>query len=212
MPRFARVRAYNAFAWGANAAASSSATAAKLAPGLVQRPALASESSAGLLVTWAAPSANLAEYGGDGGSVVEQYLVEYDASPYFDGPATEVVLQMPNPLEVLLGGRDIMTGKVSTALAPNVSYFVRVSAMNGVGYGPAAVTRPDAVVPMNELPLQPIQVGATNRRFETRGRRAAGRIPCGSRSVVQTLALCIDDCLVVGRGDLESLFALIFVS
>jgi hypothetical protein len=87
MPRFARVRAYNTFAWGPNGSPGAPATAAMRAPGLVQQPTLRATSSVGLMVSWQPPSAMLAEYGGDGGSAITEYLVEYDTSPHFDGPA-----------------------------------------------------------------------------------------------------------------------------
>ena len=159
MPRFARVRAYNNFAWGPDALPSGPAAAAMRAPGLVQQPSLRATSSVGLLVEWAPPSAMLAQYGGDGGSAVVEYLVEYDTSEHFDSPATEVVVRATGKArqELLVGGRDLMTGEESTALEPGVAYHVRISAMNGVGYGPAAVTAPSALEPVNQLPSRASQ-------------------------------------------------------
>jgi hypothetical protein len=87
-------------------------------------------------------------------------------STHFDGPATEVTLRVPNngagleKLEVLLGGRELMTGQESGDLDPNTEYFVRVTAFNGVGYGPGGITSPSFLPPVNQLPTQPYQVSA----------------------------------------------------
>jgi len=155
MPRFARVRAYNTFAWGSNGVASGSAAPTLRAPGYVQQPTLVATSGVGLLVEWAPPSPELAVYGGDGGSAITEYLIEYDLDPHFDGPATEITVRMPHPYELLIGGRELMTGEESTALDPGVEYYVRVTAFNGVGYGPAAVTSPPKLLPQDQLPTQP---------------------------------------------------------
>jgi hypothetical protein len=155
MPRFARVRASNAFASGPNADASGPATPTLRAPGSVQAPTLVATSGVGLLVEWQPPSAELAQYGGDGGSAVTEYLVEYDRDPHFDGPATEVTVRMPHPYALLIGGRELMTGEESRALEAGVAYYVRVTAFNGVGYGPASVTSPPMLDPQDQLPTQP---------------------------------------------------------
>ena len=160
MPRFARVRAYNGFAWGDNGNVAGPIKASLRAPGLVQRPSLVATSGVGLLVAWEPPSAELAEYGGDGGSAVTEYLVEYDTSAAFDGPAIEVTVKAGGATELLLGGRVLMTGEESPALEPEVEYHVRVTAFNGVGYGPASVTSPAALVPTDQLPTQAHQVSA----------------------------------------------------
>ena len=64
-----------------------------------------------------------------------RYLVEYDTSAAFDGPASEVtVIASPfGSLELLLGGRDLMTGEEAVSLVSGVAYHVRVSAFNGIG-------------------------------------------------------------------------------
>ena len=78
MARFARVRAFNGFGWGPNGIAPGSAKAALRAPGLIQAPSLVATSGVGLLVAWQPPSAQLAEYGGDGGSAVTEYVLDAD--------------------------------------------------------------------------------------------------------------------------------------
>lgn len=53
-----------------------------------------------------------------------------------------------------------MTGEESTALIPRTPHHVRVTAFNAVGYGPAAVTSPLALTPIDELPGPPTQTFA----------------------------------------------------
>lgn len=78
MPRWARVRAYNGYGWGPNGLPTpASAKAALRAPGPVQMPTLLVTSSVGMQVEWQPPSATLAEYGGDGGSPIMEYLIEW---------------------------------------------------------------------------------------------------------------------------------------
>ncbi|CAN0077101.1 unnamed protein product, partial [Phaeothamnion confervicola] len=85
LTRYARVRAYNSFAWGPDAYTTPAGAKPKLRPpGAVQSPELVVTSGVGLLVTWEPPSAMLSVYGGDGGSSIEEYLVEWDTSCKFD--------------------------------------------------------------------------------------------------------------------------------
>lgn len=161
IPRYARVRAYNLFAWSKPGLPEpASARPALRPPGEPQTVVLTVTSGVGLLVSWEAPSINLPVFGGNGGSVIEEYLIEWDTSAKFDSPARRVVVTMPSALSYLIGGRDIMTGEESTELEPGVAYYARVSAFNAQGYGPVVPTSPESATTEDQVPAPPEILGA----------------------------------------------------
>ena len=161
LPRYVRVRAYNSFAWGeAGFPDPTSAQPALRPPGEPQSVVLAVTSGVGLFVSWEAPSTNLVVYGGDGGSAIEEYLVEWDTSAKFDSPSRRAVVTMPSTLSYLIGGRDLMTGEESTELEPGVTYYTRVSAFNTEGYGAVVATVPDSAITDDQVPAAPGMLGA----------------------------------------------------
>lgn len=161
IPRYTRVRAYNSFTWGEPGLPDpASARPALRPPGEPQAVVLTVTSGVGLLVSWEAPSINLPVFGGNGGSVIEEYLVEWDTSAKFDSPARRAVVTMPSGLSYLIGGRDIMTGEESTELEPGVAYYARVSAFNAQGYGPVVPTSPESAMTKDQVPAPPEILGA----------------------------------------------------
>lgn len=161
MPRYARVKAYNSFSWSdPGLPVPASALPALRPPGQVQDVQLAVTSGVGLLVTWSAPSTNLVVYGGDGGSTVDEYLVEWDPSAKFDSPSRRAVVKMPSTLLYLIGGRDLLTGEESSELEPGVTYYARVSAFNAEGYGAVVASVPAYATTDDQVPTSPEMLGA----------------------------------------------------
>ena len=80
-------------------------------------------SGVGLFVNWEPPSANTGScgYGGDGGSDISEYVVEWDVNAYFDSPAERISLPS-SQTAFLIGGRDPMTGVESTILERGTRY------------------------------------------------------------------------------------------
>lgn len=160
LPRFARVSAYNSFAWGEPGMPDpASSQPALRPPGEPQSVALAVTSGVGLAVSWEEPSTNLVVYGGDGGSAIEEYLVEWDTSAKFDSPSRRAVVTMPSALSHLIGGRDLMTGEESDELEPGMTYYARVSAFNAQGYGAVVPTVPSSATTEDQEPASPQILG-----------------------------------------------------
>lgn len=164
LPRYARVRAYNSFAWSEPGVPDpASSEPALRPPGEPQSVTLAVTSGVGLAVSWEEPSTNLVIYGGDGGSAIEEYLVEWDTSAKFDSPSRRAVVTMPSALSHLIGGRDLMTGEESNELEPGMTYYARVSAFNAEGYGAVVPTVPSSATTEDQVPASPeILAGETN--------------------------------------------------
>jgi hypothetical protein len=95
-------------------------------------------------VSFGAPSASVCEYGGDGGSPITSYLIEYDENSDFNSPATSISIDS-SLTSYVIGGRDVFTGLESGGLESGRSYYVRVSAVNSVGAGPVTVATPTSV-------------------------------------------------------------------
>lgn len=184
LPRYARVRAYNSFAWGEPGIPDpASSQPALRPPGEPQNVVLAATSGVGLLLSWEAPSTDLAVYGGDGGSAIEEYLVEWDTSAKFDSPSRRAVVAMPSALLHLIGGRDLMTGEESSELEPDMTYYARVSAFNAEGYGAVVPTVPAYATTDDQVPASPDMLGA-----ETTGATSvAGLLGVPSRDGGETL-------------------------
>lgn len=160
LPRYARVRAYNSFAWGEPGVPDPASSQPTLRPpGEPQSVTLAVTSGVGLAVSWEEPSTNLVVYGGDGGSAIEEYLVEWDTSAKFDSPSRRAVVTMPSALSHLIGGRDLMTGEESNELEPGMTYYARVSAFNSEGYGAVVPTVPSSATTEDQMPASPEMLG-----------------------------------------------------
>lgn len=184
LPRYARVRAYNAFEWSQPGFPNpASAQPALRPPGEVQMVSLAVTSGVGLLVSWEEPSTELVVYGGDGGSPIEEYLVEWDTSAKFDSPSRRAVVTMPSALSYLIGGRDLMTGQESTELEPGVTYYTRVSAFNAQGYGAVVPTSPSSATTEDQVPAAPVLLGGDNNG----GTSIAGLLGVPARDGGETL-------------------------
>lgn len=171
LPRYVRVRAFNSFAWSEPGFPDpASAQPSLRPPGEPQSVVLAVTSGVGLLVSWEAPSTNLIVYGGDGGSAIEEYLVEWDTSAKFDSPSRRAVVTMPATLTYQIGGRDLMTGEEATELEPGVAYYTRVSAFNTEGYGAVVATVPASAITDDQVPSAPDMLGAeTNGAMSVAG-------------------------------------------
>lgn len=160
LPRYARVSAYNSFAWGEPGVPDpASSQPALRPPGEPQSVILAVTSGVGLAVSWEEPSTDLVVFGGDGGSAIEEYLVEWDTSAKFDSPARRAVVTMPSALSHLIGGRDLMTGEESDELEPGMTYYARVSAFNAQGYGAVVPTVPNSTTTEDQVPASPEILG-----------------------------------------------------
>jgi len=157
---FVQVRSFNNFAWSDYGVSSPFSVSPHLQPpGYVQNPSATIISGVGLLVEWQEPSVELPVYGGDGGSVIEGYLLEWDTSENFDSPAERSFLPSTE-LHYILGGRDLMTGKESTTLERGMTYFVRISAFNRQGFGFVSSTTPAQFQMRDVLPTQLQSVSA----------------------------------------------------
>lgn len=160
LPRYARVSAYNSFAWGEPGVPDPAGSLPALRPpGEPQSVTLAVTSGVGLAVSWEEPSTELVVFGGDGGSAIEEYLVEWDASAKFDSPSRRAVVTMPSALSHLIGGRDLMTGEESDELEPGMTYYARVSAFNAQGYGAVVPTEPSSAMTEDQVPASPEILG-----------------------------------------------------
>ncbi len=161
-PRFARIRAYNGFSWGEWAyTVPVSVTPAQGVPGNVQNPSLKVLSGVEIMVSWEMPSSELAEYGGDGGSPIVDYVVEWDTSPSFNSPPHRATIPMPGDLEYVIGSRNMFTGEEEGELEEGVEYYVRVAASNTIGYGTWVPASPASVTTMNQTPEMPHITGAS---------------------------------------------------
>ncbi len=155
-PRFARLRASNGFSWGEWAYTEPlSVVPAQKSPGKVQNPSLKVLSGVEMMVSWEPPSSELVEYGGDGGLPIQEYYIEWDLSPSFNSPPHRANIPMPGANEYIVGGRDMFTGEEEDVLEEGVEYYVRVTAINAVGYGTWVSTNPASVTTMDQIPGTP---------------------------------------------------------
>ena len=160
--RYARVYAFNGYAWSQVGFPTPRSTIAQiLAPGAPLHVVATATSATGIQVTWGPPAADDCVYGGDGGSPVTQYVIEWDTRPDFASPAAQAATDNTvAPLAYQIGGRDVLTGVISTVLESNTLYYVRVTAFNGQGAGVAG----NAVAPVtttDQLPSPPTAVTVT---------------------------------------------------
>ena len=163
IPRFFRVRAQNDQGVGDVTASSPlSATPALLPPGQPQSVLALPSSGTGIFVSWDEPDADLSVFGGDGGSSITKYVIEWDVSPYFDTPASHAELLMPASHSYLIGGNNVFTGVHEPVLLPGVAYYVRVYAVHNIGAGPVCnanncvdVSYLNGVTPSDQVPQAP---------------------------------------------------------
>jgi uncharacterized protein YpmB len=111
-------------------------------------------SDAELEVTWVAPRMDTTVYGGDGGRPITKYLIEWDKD-FASGPQPESATVDGNSLKYVIGARNPLTGERSNTLEAGVTYYVRVSAYNNLGYGPSKVSSPDSAAPAAQVPEVP---------------------------------------------------------
>ena len=191
VPRFARVSAYNGFDWSPPAGTTPPSAAGQLLPpGPSLDAGLEVTSGVGLLVTWTPPSSELTcEYGGDGGGAIGEYAVEWDESPLFDSPASRALV----PASALvslgggvvgfeIGGRDPMTGVESTLLVEGATYYVRVTAFNAQGAGPAVATTPPYATTADAVASALSSRVLSRTRSSPSGRRRCATAASRSRS------------------------------
>lgn len=132
--RYARVAAFNGFKWSELKETSKSAVAQALPPGEVQNVHAEGVGDMGILINWSAPDASFCVYGGDGGSPITYFEIEWDKADDFSTLSSYAVSSLAT--SYLIGGKDTITGSVSDVLESGESYYVRVTAFNAIGAGP----------------------------------------------------------------------------
>jgi hypothetical protein len=134
VPRYARLYSFNGYASSMVGYPTPRFAIGEIkAPGAPTSVYAYPTSATGILATWSAPNALDCVFGGDGGSTVTQYVIEWDIRPDFGSPAAQATTSDMVDLSFLIGGRDSSTGVLSTLLDPNTLYYVRVTAFNSKG-------------------------------------------------------------------------------
>ena len=106
------------------------------APGTPDTVTATALSAVEIKVEWTAPSSDRTAYGGSGGGDITKYLVEWDTDFNTAPAAASSTVITAGAGSYTIGGRDIMTGVVSTTLSPATEYTVRVSAFTSQsGFG-----------------------------------------------------------------------------
>ncbi|KAK1941930.1 Titin [Phytophthora citrophthora] len=111
-------------------------------------------SSYAILVKWKPSSTEKVYYGGDGGLLITQYMVEWDKSPGFDSPPAFGLVD-GTKRSYIIGGDDALTGVRSDILTAGTTYNIRVTAFNARGAGAPRPTTPSAVMVTNQPPSAP---------------------------------------------------------
>ena len=141
IPRYCRIMAFNGFSWSEPALSIPSSIIPSIQPpGQVLNPIAYASSSIGIIAKWSLPSIDEFVYGGDGGSPITHYVVEWDTKPDFSSPAESAIV-MANLTSFQVGGRDSVTGAESDILTPGGIFYLRVTAFNNIGSGPATLLR-----------------------------------------------------------------------
>ena len=137
--KYARVMAFNGYAWSHSLNSSTYfAVASSSPPGPVHNLTAAIASSFGILVSWSAPTfSSHCSFGGDGGSPITMFLIEWARSEDFEQAVSSSV--PASHFSFMIGGRDMITGSESNILESDCIYFIRVSAMNSEGPGQVTV-------------------------------------------------------------------------
>jgi len=157
LPRFARIFAFNGFAWSlAGYPTPRFASGVITAPGAPLRVRASPTSNHGINVVWDAPGDMKCEFGGDGGAPVTHYVVEWDVREDFGSPASKATVFTLDNLSFNIGGRNISTGVISPILLADTAYFVRVTAFNGRGAGIAGFAELGSVTAVDQPPDAPI--------------------------------------------------------
>ena len=134
LPRFARVSAFNTYKWSfPGLPTPPSAHGQILAPAPPSNVFAYATSSVGIMVTWQPPDTLICAFGGDGGTPITQYVVEWDVREDFSTPAAQAYIYDLKHLSYQIGGRNVLTGTPKKVLAPDTTYFIRVIAFNSVG-------------------------------------------------------------------------------
>jgi len=121
----------------------------------------------------------------NGGDAITQYYVEWDLSPSFNSLSS-----LPNKGSKFLSAADYNSYTIPL-LTVNTKYYVRVSAVNSVGYGVPQRPSPEYAFPSKQVPGRPRSVdvyqGASVGEIEViwqRPRVPAHGIPCGGTSAM----------------------------
>lgn len=167
VPRFVRVSAHNGYEWSPPQESTPKSILPRInSPGEVGSAIAFATSHNGIMVEWTNPDVNGCHYGGDGGSAITHYILEWDEKPDFSSPAASIVLS-PDTRSHQIGGRDIINGAESALLNSGSSYFVRVTAFNSIGSGvPTLAIHMDsgeiAIGPLTDsVPSEPMNISAS---------------------------------------------------
>ncbi|KAL8005500.1 putative ankyrin repeat and fibronectin type-III domain-containing protein [Plasmopara halstedii] len=123
-------------------------------PGRVEGAIATILSGHAILVEWKPSSTERDYFGGDGGLVITQYMIEWDPSPGFDSPATFGLVD-GTKRSYIIGGDDAFTGIRSSKLTANSTYNIRVTAFNAKGAGASRRTIPSNVTVTDQPPSPP---------------------------------------------------------
>ena len=134
LPRYARVFAFNGYKWSLpQNALPPFAIPQYKSPGPVEDTIAFATSSNGIMSEWKSPSAEHCEYGGNGGSEISHYVLEWDIESDFSSSSSVVV--SPESRSYHIGGRDSTSGAESLTLLVGGTYYLRIIAFNGIGPG-----------------------------------------------------------------------------
>jgi len=160
--RYAQVFAFNGFQWSsAGFPTPRSSSGAIKAPGAPVSVNAYASSSVGIIVSWLPPNGGSCAFGGDGGSPVSQYVVEWDTRSDFGSPAARTTISDVSSLFYEIGGRDFTSGNVLPVLQPGYTYYIRVTAFNSIGSGVAGYAA-SPVVTTDTAPSTPINFSVFN--------------------------------------------------
>jgi hypothetical protein len=138
-PYYLRVSAHNSQGYGLPEATSPASEYPREIPSAPSSVQLRITSGSKLTVQYALPSHT-------GGDVVSKYKIEWDRASSFSS-----LLALPHKGEVEMLATQNMSYTIND-VAPGAIYYVRVSAANSIGYGPAQITNPTFASPSNQRP------------------------------------------------------------
>lgn len=132
------VYAYNGYDWSLQALPSPISMVGTIkAPGAPVNIQAYPTSAVGIQVTWSPPNGDACVYGGNGGSPISYYVIEWDQRQDFSSPADSVTIMEGEGFTYEIGGRNYTTGKVSQVLESGGTYYIRITAFNSKGAGVA---------------------------------------------------------------------------
>lgn len=168
LPTYARVLAYNGYAWSAAGYPNPRyAVGVVGAPGAPTAVTATPTSNFGILVSWQPPSAMQCVYGGDGGSPISYYVLEWDTRSDFGSPASRVTIYGADTLSYDIGGRNMLTGVVDTILEANTSYYLRVTAFNAKGSSVAGYVQNNPINTQDRAPDPPQGISVSTASVTT---------------------------------------------